>query len=97
MLDWDRFCELVMNCFDKDQYQLLLKRFDALKQTGSVEDYHTDPFILGSDLQRRTTRFTEVKNRRCLPTGITNAIKVTRSMALIPIVTIPLRTGIESG
>jgi len=35
VLDWDRLCELVMNCFDKDQYQLLLKRFDALKQTGS--------------------------------------------------------------
>ena len=31
-----------MNYFDKDQYQLLLKRFDALKQTGSVEDYQME-------------------------------------------------------
>ena len=42
MLDWDRLCELVMNCFDKDQYQLLLKWFDALKQIGSVEDYQME-------------------------------------------------------
>jgi hypothetical protein len=61
-----------------------------------------DPFNLGSDLWRRTTQFTEVKNRRCPPMGITNAIKVTRSMALIPIVTTPLEiatdfTGVEFG
>ena len=42
MLDWDRLCELVMNCFDKDQYQLLLIWFDALKQIGSVEDYQME-------------------------------------------------------
>jgi hypothetical protein len=62
----------------------------------------TDPFNLGSDLRRRATQFTEVKNRRCPPMGITNAIKVTRSMALIPIVTTPLETatdftGVEFG
>lgn len=42
VLDWDKLCELVMNHFDKDQYQLLLKRFDALKQTRSVEDYQME-------------------------------------------------------
>jgi len=32
----------VINRFDKNQYQLLLKKFDALKQTGSVDDYQAE-------------------------------------------------------
>lgn len=42
MLDWDQLCELVMNPFDKNQYELLLKKFEVLKQTGSVDEYQTE-------------------------------------------------------
>ena len=37
--DWAQLCDLVMNRFDKNQYQLLLKRFEMLKQSGPVDDY----------------------------------------------------------
>jgi hypothetical protein len=40
--DWEQLCELVMNHFDKNQYQLLLKRFDALRHSGSVDDYQAE-------------------------------------------------------
>jgi hypothetical protein len=42
VLDWDQLCEPVMNRFDKNQYQILLKRFQALRQTGSIEDYQAE-------------------------------------------------------
>jgi hypothetical protein len=31
VVDWEQLCELVMNRFDKNQYQILLKRFEALR------------------------------------------------------------------
>ncbi|XP_066317156.1 uncharacterized protein [Miscanthus floridulus] len=40
--DWVQLCDLVMNRFDKNQYQLLLKRFEVLKQSGSVDDYQAE-------------------------------------------------------
>ena len=42
MVDWDQLSQLVMNRFDKNQYQILLKRFEALRQTGSVEEYQAE-------------------------------------------------------
>ncbi|XP_066324466.1 uncharacterized protein [Miscanthus floridulus] len=42
VLDWDQLCELVMNRFDKNQYQLLLKKFEVLKQIASVDEYQTE-------------------------------------------------------
>ncbi|CAD6241764.1 unnamed protein product [Miscanthus lutarioriparius] len=36
---WKRLCELVMVKFDKDQYEVLLLQFNALKQTASVLEY----------------------------------------------------------
>jgi len=39
ILDWDQLCDMVMQRFDKNQYQTLLKKFEALKQSGSVEEY----------------------------------------------------------
>lgn len=39
--DWSQLCELVMEKFDKNQYQILLKQFDALKQKGSVVEYQS--------------------------------------------------------
>jgi hypothetical protein len=41
-VDWQVLCDLVMAKFDKDQYQVLLKQFDAPKQTGSVHGYHLE-------------------------------------------------------
>jgi len=40
--DWEQLCELVMNYFDKNQCQLLLKQFDALRQTESVDDFQAE-------------------------------------------------------
>ncbi|CAD6247885.1 unnamed protein product [Miscanthus lutarioriparius] len=40
--DWDRLCDMVMNKFDWNQYQLLLKRFEKLKQKDSVEEYQME-------------------------------------------------------
>jgi hypothetical protein len=40
--DWDKLCDLMMSKFDKNQYQLLLKRFDKLKQKDSVEEYQLE-------------------------------------------------------
>jgi hypothetical protein len=37
--NWEKLCELVFAKFDKDQYPVLLKQFDALKQVGSVMEY----------------------------------------------------------
>jgi hypothetical protein len=34
--------QLVLVKFDKDQYQILPRQFDALKQTASVMKYHTE-------------------------------------------------------
>lgn len=41
---WTQHCELVMELFDKNQYQyqLLLKQFDTLWQRGMVEDYQVE-------------------------------------------------------
>ena len=39
VLDWDKFCAVVFEQFDKDQYHLQLWQLDALKQTGSVSEY----------------------------------------------------------
>ena len=41
-VDWDRLCELVMEKFDKHQYQQLLKKFEALRQKSSVEEYQAE-------------------------------------------------------
>ena len=40
--NWDRLCDLVMNKFDRNRYQLLLKRFEKLKQKDSVEEYQME-------------------------------------------------------
>jgi len=37
--DWEKMCELVMEKFDKDQYEVLLQQFNPLKQTSSVLEY----------------------------------------------------------
>lgn len=42
IVDWGQLCALVMTKFDKNQYQLLLKQFEALRQKGSVEDYQEE-------------------------------------------------------
>jgi hypothetical protein len=41
-VDWEQLCELVMTRFDKNQYHLLLKKFEALRQMGSVDDYQVE-------------------------------------------------------
>jgi dsDNA-specific endonuclease/ATPase MutS2 len=40
--DWDKLCELVMAKFDKDQYQILLRQLDMLKQTAYVQEYQVE-------------------------------------------------------
>ena len=40
--DWDKLCDLVTSKFDRNQCQLLLKRFDKLKQKDSVEEYQLE-------------------------------------------------------
>lgn len=40
-MEWSQLCDLVMEKFDKNQYQILLRQFDALKQKGSVLEYQT--------------------------------------------------------
>lgn len=42
VVDWGTLCELVMGKFDKDQYQVLLGQFDALRQSGSVTEYQEE-------------------------------------------------------
>lgn len=42
IMDWERLCELVMEKFDKHRYQHLLKKFEALRQKWSVEEYQTE-------------------------------------------------------
>ena len=37
--EWSHLCELVMEKFDKNQYQILLKKFESLKQKDSVVEY----------------------------------------------------------
>ncbi|CAD6334226.1 unnamed protein product [Miscanthus lutarioriparius] len=37
--DWPTLCKLVMGRFDKDQYPLILKQFEATVQTASVSEY----------------------------------------------------------
>lgn len=39
--EWNQLCEMVMEKFDKNQHQILLKKFDALKQKDSVMEYRT--------------------------------------------------------
>ena len=39
--EWSHLCELVMEKFDKNQYQILLKKFESLKQKDSVVEYQT--------------------------------------------------------
>lgn len=38
-LNWDKFCQVVFDHFDRNQYQLQLRQLDDLRQTGSVADY----------------------------------------------------------
>jgi hypothetical protein len=40
--DWLTLCKLVMGRFDKDQYPLILKQFEATDQTASVQEYIAD-------------------------------------------------------
>lgn len=42
VVDWEKLCALVMEKFDKHQYQQLLKKFEALKQKGMVEEYQNE-------------------------------------------------------
>jgi hypothetical protein len=37
--DWTKLCDPVMAKYDKDQYQVLLRWLDSLKQTTSVLEY----------------------------------------------------------
>ena len=37
--DWAKLCELVFAKYDKDQYALMLRHLEALKQTSSVIEY----------------------------------------------------------
>ena len=39
VLDWEEFCAAVFARFDKDQYQLLLRQLDTLRQIDSVTSY----------------------------------------------------------
>ena len=39
IVDWSKLYELVMAKYDKDQYQILLRQMDSLKQTSSVLEY----------------------------------------------------------
>lgn len=39
ILDWDVLCDAALNRFDRDQYQILLRRIDTLRQSGSVSEY----------------------------------------------------------
>ncbi|XP_072149514.1 uncharacterized protein [Setaria viridis] len=39
MLDWETFCDAVFDKFDRDQYQVQLRRLDSLRQSGSVSEY----------------------------------------------------------
>lgn len=40
--DWKQLCDMVMKKYDKDQYQILLRHLDALKQTASVKEYQDE-------------------------------------------------------
>jgi hypothetical protein len=42
IMDWDTLCQLVFDKYDKDQYQIQLKRLESLKQTRSVTEYQTE-------------------------------------------------------
>lgn len=37
-----QLCEVVMKKFGKDQYQILLRKLDALKQSASVQEYQDE-------------------------------------------------------
>jgi hypothetical protein len=37
--DWSKLCDLIMAKYDKDQYQILQRQLDSLKQTSSVLEY----------------------------------------------------------
>nr|TKW20553.1 hypothetical protein SEVIR_4G096201v2 [Setaria viridis] len=39
VLDWEVFCAAVLDHFDRDQYQVQLRRLDTLRQSGSVFEY----------------------------------------------------------
>ncbi|CAD6253645.1 unnamed protein product [Miscanthus lutarioriparius] len=39
IVEWERLRELVMAKFEKDQYEVLLRQFGALKLTASVLEY----------------------------------------------------------
>ncbi|CAD6242180.1 unnamed protein product [Miscanthus lutarioriparius] len=41
---WEQFCQLVMNCFGKDQHELLIRHLFHIHQSGSVQEY-IDKFI----------------------------------------------------
>lgn len=40
--DWQQLREMVMTKFDKDQYQIMLRQLDSLKQTASVLEYQEE-------------------------------------------------------
>lgn len=40
--DWETLCKLVMGRFDKDQYPLVLKQFEAVTQTAFVAEFIAD-------------------------------------------------------
>jgi hypothetical protein len=41
-VEWEKLVEMVLANFDKDRYQVLLRQLDALKQTSSMLEYHTE-------------------------------------------------------
>lgn len=37
--DWEKFCQLVFQKFDRDQYKNQLRQLDSLQQTRSIAEY----------------------------------------------------------
>lgn len=39
-LNWEDFCAVVSDKFDRDQHDQLIRQMDHIKQTGSVWEYY---------------------------------------------------------
>lgn len=63
-----------MERFDKNQYQILLKQFEALKQKGSVEEYQAAFEKLAQGLLLYNSNYDDTYFVNCFVTGLKEEI-----------------------
>ena len=60
---WSTFCQLLHDCFDRDQHELLIRKLFSIKQLTTVSDY--------------VTRFTELVDQLSAYSNSTNPVYYT--------------------